>query len=93
MKVRFARVNGLLSLEARLKHLELAEHLQTYRDRVVQRIDNVKDDTGEYAVFSEQESQAFPLTAAKVLDTTPPLPSIAGEATDAISACTEVEHE
>ena len=88
MKVRFAALMDL----CRLKHPEL-EHLQTYRDRVVLRIDIVKDDTGEYAVFTEQGAPAFPLTAAKVLDTIYPLPCMAGEAIDAVSACTMVERE
>ena len=35
-----------------LKHSELAEHLQKYKGRVVLRGDNVKDDTGSYAVWT-----------------------------------------
>ena len=72
VKVRFAALMDL----CRLKHPEL-EHLQTYRERVVLRIHNVKDDTGEYAVFTE-----FQMTAAKVLDTISPLPGMHGRRGD-----------
>ena len=77
VKVRFAALMDL----CRLKHPEL-EHLQTYRERVVLRIHNVKDDTGECAVFTEQGAPAFQMTAAKVLDTISPLPSMHGRRGD-----------
>ena len=39
-----------------------------YKGRVVLRGDTVKDDTGSYAVFTEQGSSASQVTAAKIMD-------------------------
>ena len=39
-----------------------------YKGRVVLRIGIVKDDSGSYAVFTEQGSSASQMTAAKVMD-------------------------
>ena len=55
------------------------------------RGDEVKDDTGCQAVFGEQGASASQLTAAKVLDTEYRPPKMAGEATDAVSAFTQVK--
>ena len=38
-----------------------------YKGRVVLRGDIVKDDSGSYAVFTEQESSASQMTASKVI--------------------------
>ena len=48
-----------------LKHVELEPTLQKYTGRVVLRGDIVKDDSGAYAVFTEQGSFASQMTAAK----------------------------
>ena len=56
-----------------LKDAELSERLQTCEGRVVLGEDNVKDDSGDYAVFTEQGASASHMTAAKVLDTDSPL--------------------
>ena len=53
------------------------------------RGDFVKDDSGWYAVFTEQGSFASHMTAAKVLDVTSRLPRCAGQAGDAGSAYTQ----
>ena len=49
--------------------------------------DNVEDDTGGYAVFTEQAAPASHKTAGKVVDTMPQLLGTSGEANDAVSAC------
>ena len=50
-----------------LKNYRLDKKFQTYKGRVVQRGDTVKDDSGSCAVFTEQGSSASHRTAAKVL--------------------------
>ena len=47
---------------------ELEPKFQKYNGRVVLRGDVVKDDSGSYAVFTEQGSSASQMTAANVLD-------------------------
>ena len=49
------------------------------------------DDSGPYAVFTEQGSSASHMTAAKVMDIISRLPGCAGQAADAASAYTQVE--
>ena len=51
----------------------------------------MKDDTGGYAVSTEQEASASHMTAAKVLGTMSRLPSMSEEANDAVSAHTQVK--
>ena len=53
----------------------------------------MKDDSGSYAVFNEQGSSASQMTAAKVMDIISRLPGCAGQAADAVSACTQVKME
>ena len=74
-----------------LKNAELETKHQKYKGRVVLRGDIVKDDSGSYAVFTEQGSSASQLTAAKVMDIISRLPGCAGQAADALSACTKVK--
>ena len=45
----------------------------------------MKDDSGSYAVFTEQGSSASQMTAAKVMDIISRLPGCAGQAVDAAS--------
>ena len=59
------------------------------KDVFVLRGDIVKDDSGGYAVFTEQCSSASQMTAAKVTDVIARLPECDGQAADAISACTK----
>ena len=63
------------------------------KGRVVLRGDIVKDDSGSYAVFTEQGSSASQMTAAKVMGNISRLPGCAGQAADAVSAYTEVKME
>ena len=57
------------------------------------RGDIVKDDSGFYAVFTEQGSSASQMPAAKVTDVIERLPDCAGRAADAVSAYTQVKME
>ena len=52
----------------------------------------MKDDSGSYAVFTEQGSSASQMTAAKVMDIISRLPGCAGQAADAVSAYTQVKN-
>ena len=61
-----------------------AKH-QKYKGRVALRGDIVKDDSGSYAVFTEQGSSASQMTAAKVMDIISSLPGCAGQAADVVS--------
>ena len=63
---------------------------QKYRGRVVLRGDIVKDDSGSYAVFTEQGSSSSQMTAAKVMDVIARRPGCAGQAADAVSAYTSI---
>ena len=55
--------------------------------------DFVKDDSGSYAVFTEQGPSASQMTAAKVMDIISRLPGCSGQAADAVSAFTQVKTE
>ena len=74
-----------------LKIAELETKHQKYKGRVVLRGDIVKDNSGSYAVFTEQGSSASQMTAAKVMDIMSRLPGCAGQAADAVSAFTHVK--
>ena len=76
-----------------LKKSELEPQFQKYKGRVVLRGDTVKDDSGSYAVFTEQGSSASQMAAAKVLDIISRLPGCDGQAADAVSAYTQVKME
>ena len=73
------------------KNSELGPTYQKHKGRVVLRDDIVKDDSGSYAVFTEQGPSASQMTAANVMDIR--LPGCAGQAADAVSACTQVKME
>ena len=68
-----------------LKNAELEAKHQKYKGRVVLRGDIVKDDSGSYAVFTEQGSSASQMTAAKIMDIISRLPGCDGQAADAVS--------
>ena len=88
-KVHFASLMEKKSLE----YAELEAQHQKYKGRVVLRGDIVKDDSGSYAVFTEQGSSASQMTAAKIMDIISRLPGCDGQAADAVSAYTEVKME
>ena len=48
----------------------------------------MKNDSGSYAVFTEQGSSVSQMTAAKVMDIISRPPRCAGQAADAVSALT-----
>ena len=76
-----------------LKNAELEAKHQKYKGRIVLRGDIVKDDSGSYAVFTEQKSSASQMTAAKIMDIISRLPGCDGQAADAVSAYTQVKME
>ena len=76
-----------------LKNAELEAKRQKCKGRVVLRGDIVKDDSGSYAVFTEQGSSASQMTAAKIMDIISRLPGCDGQAADAVSAHTQVKIE
>ena len=76
-----------------MKNAELEAKHQKYKGRVVFRGDIVKDDSGTYAVFTEQGSSASQMTAAKIMDIISRLPGCDGQAADAVSAYTQVKME
>ena len=65
-----------------LKNAELEAKHQKYKGRVVLRGDIVKDNSGSYAVFTEQGSSASQTTAAKIMDLISRLPGCDGQAAD-----------
>ena len=76
-----------------LKNAELETKHQKCKGRVVLRGDIVKDDSGSYAVFTEQGSSASQMTAAKIMDIISRQPGCSGKAADAVSAYTQVKME
>ena len=67
------------------------EEFHKYKGRVVLRGDVVKDDSGSYAVFTEQRSSASHMTAAIVLDVISRLLGCTGEAVDAVPTFTLIK--
>ena len=76
-----------------LKNADMGPQFQKYKGRVVLRGDTEKDDSGAYALFTEQGSSASQMTAAKVMDIIARMPDCDGQAADAISAYTQVKLE
>ena len=76
-----------------MNNAELEAKHQKYKGRVVIRDDIVKDDSGSYAVFTEQGSSASQMTAAKIMDIISRLPGCDGQAADAVSAFSQVKME
>ena len=69
-KVHFASLVDL----CHLKNSESERQYQKYKGRVVPRGDIVKDDSGAYAVFTEQGSSASQMTTAKNMEIISTLP-------------------
>ena len=68
------------------KNAELEAKHQKYKGRVALRGDIVKDNSGSFAVFTEQGSSASQMTAAKIMDIISRLLRCDGQAADAVSA-------
>ena len=75
------------------KNAELEAKHQKYKGRVVLRGGVVKDNSGSYAVFTQQGSSASQMTAAKIMDIISRLLGCDGQAADAVSAYTQVKKE
>ena len=75
------------------ENAELEAKHQKYKGRVVLRGDLVKDNSGSYAVFTEQGCSASQVTAAKIMDIISRLQGCDGQAADAVSAHTQVKME
>ena len=88
-KVHFAALMAI----CHLKNAELKPKLQKCKGRVALRGDVVEDDSGAYAVFTEQGSSASQMSAAKETDVIARLPDSDGQAADAVSAYTQVKME
>ena len=88
-KVHFASLMDI----CQKKKAEMEAKGQKYKGRVVLRGDIVKDDSGSYAVFTEQGSSASQMTAAKIMDIISRLLGCDGQAADAVSACTQAKME
>ena len=71
------------------KMLNWRQSTKNTKGRVVLGGDIVKDNSGSYAVFTEQGSSASPMTAAKIMVIISRLPGCAGQATDAIPASSQ----
>ena len=79
--------------EGRKVHFASLMELCHLKGRVVLRADIVKDDSGSYAVFTEQGSPASRMTPAEVMDIISRLPRCSGQAAEAVSAYTQVKME
>ena len=78
---------------AKVHFASLMDKCHLKNTELVLRGDFVKDDSGSYAVFTEQGSSASQMTATKVMDIISTLPGLAGQAADAVSAYTQVKME
>ena len=76
-----------------LESAELERENQKYKGRAVLLGDVVKDDSGFFAVFTEEGSSASQMTSAKVMDSISILPGCGGQAADAVSSNTLVQME
>ena len=85
-QVHFATLDQL----CRQKNSQLEEPMRKYKGRIVLRGDNVKDEEGFYAVFSEQGTSASQMSAAKFLDAVARRPGCKGEESYAVGAYAQV---
>ena len=79
-KVHFATVMDT----CHIKNADLEPILQKDKGRVVLRGEIVKDDSGVYAVFTEQGLTASQMTAANVMGVIARLPDFDGQTADAV---------
>ena len=79
-KVHFASLMDI----CHLTNAELKAKHQKYKGGVVLRRYIVKDDSGSYAVFTEQGSSTSQMTEAEVMDIISRLPGCSGQAADAV---------
>ncbi len=72
-------------------HCEITQGPRRYKGRVVFRGDPVRDETGFYAVLSEQGTAASHLAAAKFRAAIARLPGNDGEYSDVVGTYTQTE--
>ena len=72
-----------------VKNSQLDARMRKYKGRLVFRGDNVRDESGHLAVFSEQGTSASHLSAAKFLDAIGEMPDCDCQDSDAQCACTQ----
>jgi hypothetical protein len=72
------------------KNSELPAAMRRYKGRLVLRGDQVKDEDGFYAVFSEQETSASNMATRRFMDALARVPGNDGENSDAAGAYTQV---
>ena len=82
---------GSLMCLCHLKNAQLSEDCWCYKGRIVFRGDNVRDEFGHFAVFSEQGTSASHLMAARVVDAIAHMPGMDGEDSDATGAYTQTD--
>ena len=87
-KVHFASLMDI----CHLKNAELEAKHQKYKGRAELRGDIVKDDSGSYAVFTEQGSSASQMTVVTIMGIISRLPGCDGQVADAVSAYTQVKN-
>ena len=73
------------------KHSELPVELREYKGRVVLRGDQVKDEIGFHAVFTEQGTSSSDISTAKFIDAIARMPVNVEENSDAVGAYIQVE--
>jgi hypothetical protein len=69
----------------------MVEKYRSYKGRIFFRGDNIKDEEGYQAVFSEQGTSAAHMAATKFLDTIAHSPGCDGEDSDAVGAYTQMK--
>ena len=72
------------------KGSELPIHMRTYKGRIVFRGDTVRNETGFYAMFSEQGTSASHLAASKFLDAIARRSGNDGEDSGGVGAYTQI---
>ena len=74
-----------------IKNSQLGKEFWRYKGRIVFRGDIVKNEQGNFAVFTEPGASASHLAAAKFMDAISRLPGNSGEDSDAVGAYTQVK--
>ncbi len=84
---------GALMALCHVKRSELQKNIHRYKGCIPFRGDDVKDETGSFAVFSEQGTRASLMAAAKLLDAFARMPGCEGEHSDAVGGYTQITWE
>ena len=73
-----------------MKNAELPKEYQSYKGRIVFRGDDIKDEEGFKAVFTEQSTSSAHMAATKFLDAIARFPGNDGEDSGARKAYTQI---